>query len=379
MDHRGATPPYGLTAADVPGLPGVLSRPGPFATVYLSTAPAVANAAQRSEQHWRAARAALEAAGAPASVCDAVAPLVPDAHRDGATLAAIADASGVLLSQAMPDPPTRDLARWAPLASLGPLVEWQQAQLPHIIVLADRAGADLALFLPGGREGLASIDGSDHDDPDLRRSKPGGWSQRRYQQRAENTWEANAAAVADRVATLAQLTGARLVAVAGDVHATRFLREHLPDAVGSLVVEVEGQRAAGGDLDAVADHVVRLVASRAAEDTVELLRKLREEIGQRDRAVEGVGGTLEALTAAQVDTLVVHDDPDDEREAWWALEGPAVAADADTLRGYGVAAPARGRLVDAVIRSAFLSGARVRIVPSTVSRDRVGALLRFAT
>ncbi|HEX2848980.1 MAG TPA: Vms1/Ankzf1 family peptidyl-tRNA hydrolase [Acidimicrobiales bacterium] len=377
MEYRGDTPRHGIAAEEVPELAAVLASPGPFATVYLSTPAAVENAAQIAEQPWRAARDELERAGAPAAVADAIGALVPGAHLEGRALAVVADSSGVLLTRREAEPIDRDVARWAPLPSLGPVLEWQQSRIPHLVVLADRVGADIALFLPDGATGLSSVGGTDASDPLLHRSKPGGWSQRRFQERAENTWEANAAQVADRVATLAELTGARLVVVAGDVHAARFLTEHLPDRLADLVVEIEGQRAAGVDFDAVADDVVKLVATRVAEDTVELLQKLREELGQNDRAVEGVGSTLDALTAAQVDTLLVHDDPSDEREVWFATEGSSIAGDRATLEGYGAASPAKGRLVDAMIRSTLLTGARVRVVPSTVARDGVGALLRF--
>lgn len=379
MEYRGDTPRHGIAAEEVPGLPDLLSRPGPFATVYLATPAAIENAAERAQLHWQNARRDLEAAGAPAALCDAIEALVPDAHLRGATLAVVADGSGILLSREEVEPPARDVARWSPLPSLGPILEWQQSMVPHVVVLADRVGADIAVFLPDGAEALTSVSGTDSTDPVLRRSKPGGWSQHRYQERAENTWEANAAQVADRVGTLADLTDARLIIVAGDVHALRFLREHLPERLASRVVEIGGQRAAGVDLDSIADDVVKLVASQVAQDTVELLQKLREELGQRDRAVEGVAATLEALTAAQVDTLLVHDDPEDGREAWFTTEGPSVASDPKTLQGFGVQSPQKGRLVDALIRSAFLTGARVRIVPSTAGADGVAALLRFTT
>jgi hypothetical protein len=83
------------------------------------------------------------------------------------------------------------------------------------------AGADMAADADNELEG---------ETQDIARSAPGGWSQRRFQQRAENAWEDNARGVADEVAHLARAIDARFVAVAGDVRATAFLVEHLPDA-----------------------------------------------------------------------------------------------------------------------------------------------------
>jgi hypothetical protein len=104
----------------------------------LTTDADIDNAPQRSMQHWRPIRDALDAAGAPPATLDAIEALVPEAHRDGQTLAVVADAGGVLLSRNLPDPPARDIGRFAPLPTVAPLLEWQQRTLPHVVVLADR-------------------------------------------------------------------------------------------------------------------------------------------------------------------------------------------------------------------------------------------------
>jgi hypothetical protein len=66
---------------------------------------------------------------------------------------------------------------------------------------ADASGA--------GGGAVTTVGEATGDDPMLRKSNPGGWSQRRYQQRAENLWEENAKAVADQVAGLVDEIGAR--------------------------------------------------------------------------------------------------------------------------------------------------------------------------
>lgn len=216
------------------------------------------------------------------------------------------------------------------------------------------------------------------DDPMLRKTNPGGWSQRRYQNRAENLWEQNAKAVADQVAALADETKARLIVVAGDVRALQLLREHLPDRTAELLREVDGSRAPGSGLDEIADDVVKLTATVVAEDTVEFLRQFKEERGQRDLAVEGAKSTIEALAAARVDTLLIHDDPDDDRTAWFGPESGMVAQTKNALADLGVADPQKARLVDVAIRAAFTTSAAVRIVPSVGSvKEGIGAILRF--
>jgi peptide subunit release factor 1 (eRF1) len=378
MESSGSSPPGGLSPAAVPDIAAAFDAAGPFVTVYLGTEPAVEQAAQRSELRWKALRKELEASGAPEAALEAIDPLVPDAHHEGRTLAVVANDSGALLVRHEPEPPARDLGRVATLPSVGPLLEWAQAALPHLVVLADRAGADIIVSTPGDVEEVETVDLDRGDDPHLRKSKPGGWSQRRYQNKAENLWDHNAKQVADHVTALVDEHDVRLVLVAGDVRALEKLRQHLPERVAGLVREIEGGRAPGTDVDELAEEVVKLVATTVAEDSVALLRTFKQERGQNDLAAEGMAATLAALASAQVDTLLVHDDPDDTRTAWFGPGPGMVAEDSQTLRDLGVEDPQEGRLVDVAIRAAFTTGASVRIIPSVGSvADGLGAVLRF--
>jgi len=390
MESSGTTPPGGLSPAAVPEIAAVFDGGAPFVTVYLATEAAVEQATQQSELRWKTLRRELSAAGAPEETLSAIDPLVPDAHQEGRTLAVIGDASGVRLVRHEPEPPARDAGWVAPLPRVGPLLEWAQGAVPHLVVLADRAGADIVAFSrraaasgAGGAADVVSVGEDTGADPELRKSNPGGWSQRRYQNRAENLWEHNAKAVADQVASLVDETGARLVVVTGDVRALQFLRDHLPQPVLDILREVEGSRgpgAADAGLDHIADEVVKLVATVAAEDTVEFLRQFKQEKGQHDLAAQGVRATLAALAAARVDTLLIHDDPDDERTAWFGPE-PGMVGETEaaiTELGTGAGAPQQARLVDVAIRAAFTSGAAVRVIPSLGSvQDGIGAILRF--
>jgi peptide subunit release factor 1 (eRF1) len=264
------------------------------------------------------------------------------------------------------------------------MLEWAQSAVPHLVVLADRAGADIIVFSRGaartgaGEAPVLTVGEETGDDPDLRKTNAGGWSQRRYQNRAENLWEHNAKQVADQVTSLVDETGARLVVVAGDVRAVQFLQEHLPDRITEILREIDGSRAPGSGLDEIADDVVKLAATVAAQDTVEFLRQFKTERGQSELAAEGAKATIEALSAARVDTLLIHDDPDDDRTAWFGPEPGMVSQTKRALVDMGVEEPQEARLVDVAIRAAFSTGASVRIVPSAGSvKQGIGAILRF--
>jgi len=372
MDHTGVTPSVALSAPDLVDL--VLGD-GPFLSVYLATEAAIENAAQRSELRWKDLRRDLEGQGVDQGVLAAVDPLVADAHLEGECLVVLANAHGLLHVSHQPEPPVRDVGRWGPLPMIGPLLEWRQSQVPHVVALVDRKGADLFVFHPGGTDEHVQIEG---DDDPIHKAKPGGWSQARYQRRAENTWDANAHEVAEAIVELVDKEQPRLVAVGGDVRAVELLKEALPKRAAELVRDVEGSRTADGSVDAVVDDVTRLVATVVAADTKDLLAKFREERGQADRAADGPTDTLTALSKSQVEVLLVHADPDDTRTAWFGREAIPVAERSTDLTDLAVADAQDGPLVDVALRAALGTGAGIRIIPGAGGpTGGIGAILRW--
>ena len=355
----------------------LLLETGPVASAYIDTTSATTDPRGEIDLRWKNVRRDLEGGGADAATLDAMDATVAEDHGGGDTLAMFATGGRVVRSFRWPDAPTQDLGRWAPLASVGPVVERRQAMAPHLVVRADRGGADIVAFLLGEAEVEAEVSG---DDLHLQRSAPGGWSQRRFQQRAENVWESNAGKVAEDLVSVFDEVSARLVVVSGDVRALQFLKESLPPRVLDVLEEVDGGREEEAG-EQIAEETARLLASAVASDTEALLAKFREERGQDDRAADGVAATVEALQRAQVETLLVHDDPTDDRSLWFGPEGVHLAMDPRTLSELGVASPQEGRLVDVLIRAALATGSEVRMVPSTEDdgpTDDVGAVLRWA-
>jgi hypothetical protein len=377
METSGTTPPGALAADQLAGLARIARSSGPFASVFLGVAADEVDAEHRLDVRWRNARKELEAAGAPGAVVDAIAEVVGrHDHRGGATLAVLADESGARLVAELPTPTTRDVVVWDELPRLGPLVEWRQREAPHVVVLVDRTGADVFAIV-GETEAIhEDVQG---DSAPIERNAPGGWSQKRYQQRAESSWQENAADVARVVEDLGDRVDAKVIVVAGDVRAVELLRKALPGHLDEKVQVVGGSRHPDGSEDAVADDTVRCVATVVANETATLLAKFREELGQRDRAVNGPGPVLEALAKGQVGVLLVHDDPDDDRRVWFGPDPLHAGARRDVVEAMGVATPREGRLVDVCLRAALGSGAGIRMVPDTRHLDgRVGAILRWS-
>jgi len=366
-----------VTAAELTEL---VLNDGPFLSVYLTTEAEIDNAAQRAEQRWKSLRSDLAHDGVPEDVLEAVDPLVGDAHLMGQCLAAFATPGGLVHVEHNPDPPAEDLGRWAPLPLLTGVLRWRQASPPHVALLADSRGADLfglraaAPNIQREAAGGRGLVGS---------SAPHGESLRRNHHRVESLWEQNAKAVSDEVVRLVQDVDAKLVVAAGDVRALALLREALPKEVLDVLQVAEGGRSADGSIDGVVTAVDRLVEAVVAHDTDLTLAKFREESGQGDRAADGPARTLEALAMAQVETLLLHDDPGDDRQAWFGPEPTHVALTEDTIQAMGVDEHQRARLVDVAVRAALGTGAGVRVIPGQTGADGptdgLGAILRWSS
>lgn len=349
---------------------------GPFVTVYLDARSDQPQAQQQLLARWKTVRSQLSAEGATDDDLAAIDEVLGErTHVGGDTFAAVAAGGRCLLARHLPEPPSSDAGYLGLLPRAGTLLESAQTLLPHLVVLVDRTGADVYGFTADGAPVEEEVQG-ERQGPVVSRTPPGGWSQRRFQQRAINAWEENAQEVADEVTSLAKEVGARLVVVGGDVHAVRLLRENLHDEIGQ-VVELEGaSRHPGSDVDHEAEGVKRLVDTVVAADTTAILREFREEKGQHDRFADGPARVFEALQSATVETLLVHDDPADGRTAWFGPEAPHLALDRTDLESMGVEHPHEARLIDVALKAAVQTSADVRVVPSATVTDGLGAILR---
>src|SRR5215204_3337117 len=162
---------------------------------------------------------------------------------------------------------TTEVHRWGARPHLVPLIEWRQRRIPYVLVTTDRTGADLVVVVPGEREEHHEAGGATFP---IRKTQPGGWSQRRFQQRAENTWEQNADDVAEQLIALVRETNARAVFTGGDVRALQLLRDALPRDVGNLVVEVAATRAQDGSEQRTPEEVRRAIETVVRHDTTEV-------------------------------------------------------------------------------------------------------------
>ena len=341
----------------------LVSTDARVASVYLRGTGVSEDAAHRFDTRWKNARRALVDAGAPDAVVEQIERAIGEASDLHApSLALFATGSAPPLTEPLDDELADDLVAFDDLPRLVPYIHAQQRSVPHMMVSTDRTGADIVAVVDGHQVDAETVEGFAHH---IHRGRFGGWSHRRIQQRVENRWEANARDVAERVGAIARDIDARVITIAGDVRACQFLTEHLDDdiAARASVLDV-------GDPDDVAEATVRLVADHVARQTRDLLAAMRDTSG--GSTAVGTGPVLSALTAGRVDTLLIVDDADDERRAWYATDGSTVCSQHRTYEGMS-----EGRLVDVAVRSALLGDSDIHVVPATTIADDLGAILRW--
>ena len=354
---------------------------GPYVSLYLNTPTAVENAAQRLDLTWRSTRKELLDAGVDEATVDALEPAVLDDRTEGNSVVAFASHGTLLYSRRLPEELGRETAINGALPYVTPLLSWRQSRVPYVVVLADRTGAEILAYVDDVEPVVSEEVQGSHDV--IRRVQPGGWSQLRYQHRAEDSWEGNAREIVDEIDRAVRSVDAKAILVGGDVHAVRLIQEHLPETCKGLVhvLEQGGGRATDGGTPFTAAEIIETMGTVAAERLEAVLAEFQEERGQGDRATDGVAATVEAIRKAQVGTLLIHDDPDDDRMLWFGDDPSLVACARNDLDGVADHCE-QGRLADVLVRAAVGTGADVIVVPSSggagVPNDGCGAILRYS-
>lgn len=352
-----------------------LDRPGPVVTMWLPAPSASEAAPEHLRTHRKSVSDALDAE-APAGALAAIEDLLDDdrrVHAAGRSLVVFAGDDGDAACVGLPSEVPTGRGWVGELARTGPVLEARQHVVPHVVVVADRVGADLLAVAGGASDGEGLEESVDGSTLHIHRGQPGGWSQRRFQQRAENRWEQNAAAVAEEVDALRQRVSARVVVATGDVRARQLLEEHAPSALADVLVTVDGPGRSDEDpFAALAPEVERQVATVVARDTRDVMEHF-DEMSSKGLAVAGPDAVLELLSEARVATLLVHDDPDDDRTAALDRSTGQVAVDAASLRSLGLE-PVEARLVDAALWAALRTGTELRFVPGHGPHAPTGGL-----
>jgi len=360
-------------------LQATLAARGPFVSLYLNTEVANQNAPREIHLRWRGLREQAESLGASSRAMEAIDELVDDSHQSGKGLVVVTAADEVVYRRHLGARPVDDFVRVEALPHLLPLIEWRQENPSHGVLLAYGGGAEIYAGAGEALDQGVSVKGSAGDH--VERTASGG-SEANLQHRAEHLAEENAQEVAAELARVVSSHGLEVVLVAGEEQALSVLRKHLPESLSDNLVDVGDHAHRGASLEGLREPLDLGLAGYAAGTTQEVVGTFLEEREQGDQAAETAGRTIDALRKAQVDTLLIARKPDDRR-AWFSTQEPTQAAmDKSVLADLGLAGISEGPLSDVLVRSAYATGAKVRVIPELARElgpaEGIGAILRYA-
>jgi hypothetical protein len=360
----------------------VLAAQGPFVTVHVGAESAVEQAADRYELAWRNVDKRLAELDLPEQLREAVSAARGD-HADGSARLVLASVpeGRVVLSEPVATRPAVDVVEVRPLAHVIPLISDVTARVPHVVVTADRTGADVtAAFDVDKVAREVTVKGTTLH---LHKVQGGGWSHRRYQHRAENQWAKNGEEIAATAVALAEQIDAQLIVSTGDERETDLVHKALPGPWQDKHVIVPGGRGEGGE-DFLDQRVRDTVALHVAHETLDLLGRFAQERGQTRRACDGLEDVVHALRKAQVESLLVTTELTGASEqpptAWFSGEPSVIGLTREEVTGLGADDAQEGPAVDVLIRAAVATGAEVHLVPhepATAPNGGVGAVLRY--
>jgi len=139
-------------------------------------------------------------------------------------------------------------------------------ETPYLLVTADHKGADIVVVEGTGLDPQLLVSEGDHDV--LHKVPGGGWSHRRHQSRAEDSWERNAEQVAHDLDKVVARHRPEVVLLTGEAYSKAAVRDAATGRVAERLVELEhGARQPGASEDAVHAEVAEALARHRAERT----------------------------------------------------------------------------------------------------------------
>lgn len=275
---------------------------------------------------------------------------VPD--DDVSLLAALVAADGTTVRAAWPDPPKAEIVEIAALPRLAPYLEADQMLAHHVVAIIDEGRLDLLAIPRQGEPGSEILARRDPDE------------------------------VAAIISQVANETDTSMVIIAGrspfKAAIAERVRFRIPIEVDLLCVPDDTDDDPSHHDEYLGDELVHHVADRSARRIVETMRLFRYHRAH-SMAIDGIVDTFAAVRAGLVSILIVHDDPSDDRQAWFGTAFNRIAVDFED------AAPiasdeqlTAGRLVDVLLRSAIGQDIPCLIIPHVPDErlaDGVGAIL----
>ena len=259
-----------------------------------------------------------------------------------------------------------------PAPHLYPLVKLAEQYPRYAAVVLDTNQARIVVFGLGEVERKAAV-----NNVKTRRSSMGGWSQARYQRRAENFHLHHVKEVVETLDKIVSAENIQHIVIAGDDVVVPLVKEQLPQRLlDKLADSVRMEK------DAPEDEVLRgtleALRQKDAESDIECVQEVVGSWQGSGLGTVGPEAVLNALQLGQVDELLITGVPAVLKPVQNMETSMAGNVTADTSAPSGPEESEKIRLASELVTRAQQTGARVRIIedPSLLS-DFGGAAARL--
>ncbi len=299
-----------------------------------------------------------------------------EVNRSSNGLAIFASAGANLFEAIQVDAPIEQ--HWLFVGSvphLYPLARLIDSYPRYAALILDTNKAQIFVFGLGTTERTEQV-----TNQKTRRTSKGGWSQARYQRRADNIHLHHIKEVIETLDKLVREEGLQHVVIAGDEVALNLLREQLPQALAEKVVDSAKWDRSAGEAE-ILKVSLEALREKDAETDAEKVEELLGAWRSGGLGVAGPEATIAALQLGQVDELIIAATPDTLKPVQRLPDDSAPGeVQAETSAPQGAADEGRLKLSDELVTRAEQTGARIRFIENAdllTDIGGVGALLRF--
>jgi hypothetical protein len=364
----------------IPSLQQLSKHKGPFVTVSMDASRTDESAHREIEARWHSHREHLAAEGAAGPLLDRIGDLVlaPTGRSGSVGRLVVAAGPDIVLDLVLPARPAREEAFVGPAPHLLPAFRAMADRLPYLLVEVDRAGADISVVNQLGDQDQVEVAG-DHDV--LHKVGGGAMSHRGIQARVEDSWARNAAEVARELDTLVGRHRPVAVLLGGDVKAVTDVLDAASGRVADIAVRMRsGSRAEGASAQSRDAEVTGVLVAQARAHRKTLLDRFGAEEGRQGAAVQSLPDVVDAARRAQIDELLLHDQPGSTHRLWVGEEPLQLGLTMADVEQLGARDPQQVRADTALVWAIVHADAGVTLLDpdGPALRNGIGAVLRWS-
>ena len=227
-----------------------------------------------------------------------------------------------------------------------------------------------------------------HDDVEvtgehdvLHKVPGGGLSHRRIQARVEDSWARNAAEVAKELDALVARHRPAAVLLDGDKIAVADVLDAASGRVAEIAVRLHsGSRAEGASTEARDAELEGVLVQHVRAQREALLERFGTEEGRQGAAVQSLPDVVEVARRAQIEELLLHDDPMSTDRLWIGEQPLQIGLSREEVETLGATNPQEVRADTALVWALVHADSGLTLLDPDQRelRNGIAALLRWS-